>query len=107
MDDSPLGSLMELVAEVVARLGAVSAVEATSGVEHVEYQRSSRSFAVVSLGALEVKLQPEVAAAAARTSHTSRSSRGPDWVRFEPPELDNFAADRAEAWFLSAWRAAA
>jgi len=32
--------------------------------------------------------------------------RGADWVAFSPPELDQYAIDRAIAWLASAWRRA-
>lgn len=72
-----------------------------------EYARQGRVFASASATALEVRLHSDVAAAALRTSHTTASGRGAEWVLFEPLEIDRFGLDRAEAWFLSAWRAAA
>lgn len=63
--------------------------------------------AVIGAGALEVRLRPAVAAAALRTPDTVGSRRGRGWVRFAPPELDEFARDRALAWLESAVRLAA
>jgi hypothetical protein len=57
-------------------------------------------------GTAEFRLAPAVAAAARRTPDTMDSSRGPDWVRFRPGDLDGHAIDRATAWFGSAWRRA-
>lgn len=74
--------------------------------EGTEYRRRDRPFAAVGERGVEVRLHPEVAEAARRTSHTTPSGRGPDWIRFEPPSVDRFVLDRARAWFLSAWRAA-
>ena len=54
----------------------------------------------------EFRLDPAVAAAAQRTPDTSPSERGPDWVRFSPPVLDEHAVDRAVAWLGSAARRA-
>ncbi len=71
-----------------------------------DYRRGDRIFAAVDGGVAEVRLHPEVAEAATRTSHTTLSGRGAGWVRFDPPAVDKFALDRAGAWFLSAWRAA-
>jgi hypothetical protein len=47
-----------------------------------------------------------VAAAAQRTPDTSSSTRGPDWVRFSPTDVDGHAVDRAVAWLGSAARRA-
>ena len=47
-----------------------------------------------------------VAGAALRTPNTEPSVRGSEWVAFEPATLDDAAVDRAEAWFLSAYRRA-
>jgi hypothetical protein len=63
-------------------------------------------FAVLSGDRAEFRLGPQVAAAALRTPDTAVSVRGPDWVAFAPPILDDQAVDRAEAWFLSAHRRA-
>jgi hypothetical protein len=52
----------------------------------------------------EFRLDPLVARAALRTPDTTPSARGPEWVAFAPGELDDAAIDRAEAWFLSAYR---
>lgn len=60
--------------------------------------------AVVGPGALEARLRPAVAAAALRTPDVEASPRGAGWVRFAPPELDDFARDRAVAWLESAVR---
>ncbi len=43
-------------------------------------------------------LSKAVAGAAIRTPDTTASPRGPEWVRFEPAELDDHAIDRAVAW---------
>jgi hypothetical protein len=55
----------------------------------------------------EFRLDPQIAAAALRTADTAPSSRGADWITFQPAILDDHALDRAEAWFLSAYRRAA
>ena len=52
----------------------------------------------------EFALDPAVAAAATRTPDTVLSPRGPGWVAFRPTRLDDAAADRATAWFESAYR---
>ncbi len=55
---------------------------------------------------MEFRLDPAVAAAALRTPDTSHLAAGQDWISFSPETLDEHAADRAEAWFGSAWRRA-
>jgi hypothetical protein len=68
------------------------------------FERAGTPFAAMDGDALEVRLDPAVAAAALRTPDTDASSRGPAWVRFDPPELDRMAIDRATAWLEYAWR---
>jgi hypothetical protein len=63
-------------------------------------------FAVLDGGRAEFRLDAMVARAALRTPDTAPSTRGPDWVGFAPSTLDDGAVDRAEAWFLSAYRRA-
>ena len=53
---------------------------------------------------LEVRLGVDIAEAALRTPDTHVSERGDAWVRFSPPEWNEHARDRAEAWFRVAWR---
>ena len=64
--------------------------------------------AVVSADGLtaEFRLDPAIAAAAQPTPDTSSSTRGPDWVRFSPTDVDGHAVDRAVAWLGSAARRA-
>ncbi len=100
---APADTLSGLFARLAEELSEVTVSASTEG---TEYRRGDRAFAAVADRAVEVRLHPEVAEAAQRTSHTTASSRGAGWVRFEPPSVDGFALDRAGAWFLSAWRAA-
>jgi hypothetical protein len=97
-------TLHEVLAEAVADLDDVEAIEDTEG---VEWRRGGRPFAAAGGGAAEFRLDPLVAKAALRTPDTESSNRGPDWVRFGPQALDGHAVDRAEAWLASAWRRAA
>ncbi len=99
----PDDTLAGLFGRLARELADVVLVDSPKG---TEYRRGARIFAAVDGGAAEVRLHPEVAEAATRTSHTTLSRRGPGWVCFEPPSVDTFALDRAGAWFLSAWRAA-
>jgi hypothetical protein len=64
-------------------------------------------FAALAGGRAEFRLDPLVARAALRTPDTAASARGPEWVAFAPETFDEGAVDRAEAWFLSAYRRAA
>jgi hypothetical protein len=66
----------------------------------------SQPFAVLTGKAVELRLDPAVARAATRTPDTTPSDRGAEWVRFAPPELDDHAVDRLEAWYRSARRRA-
>jgi hypothetical protein len=104
MDNGPAyESLAELSAALAEELGGVTA-DRTGG--RIEYRRGPRGFMVIDGPAVEVRLYPEVAEAVRRTPHVTASSRGPDWIRFEPPAIDRSVLDRADAWFRSAWRAA-
>lgn len=108
LDDSLYGAKSSdgTLAALFQRLASeVMDVSGVVGPDGTEYRRGERTFAVVDDRAAEVRLNPEVAEAAQRTSHATLSTRGPGWVRFEPPDVDAFALDRAGAWFLSAWRA--
>jgi hypothetical protein len=104
MDDMPdmPDTLRQLFDDLAAQAGA----ETGDSGGGCEYLRQGRAFAAIEGDAAEIRLDPEIADAVKRTPATGPSSRGPDWVRFTPPELDRHALDRAEAWFLSAWRAA-
>jgi hypothetical protein len=63
-------------------------------------------FATLAGGRAEFRLDPVIANAALRTPDTVASTRGPEWVAFEPAVVDDGAVDRAEAWFLVAHRRA-
>jgi hypothetical protein len=102
--DGATTSFAQLYDGLANDLGGVAAMASTAGAS--VYRRADRDFAVVDGTAIEVRLQPEVAEAVLRTPHTSRSPRGPGWIRFEPPRMDPSIVDRADAWFRSAWRTA-
>ena len=99
----PFDSLADLFTALAAKLGEVK-TELRGDL--AEFRRGDVRFATVNDAAAELRLHPEIAEAARRTPSTAGSERGPDWVRFAPPVVDRHALDRAEAWFLSAWRAA-
>jgi hypothetical protein len=70
------------------------------------WSRNRRAFAALSADGrtAEFLLDPAVADAAIRTPSVRPSARGGGWVAFAPAELDDHAADRAIAWFASAYR---
>lgn len=77
-------------------------VERRSVAGGVEYLRAGEPFAILG-SAVEFRLRPDITSAALRTPDTAASSRGPEWIAFEPRVVDRFARDRATAWFTSAW----
>jgi hypothetical protein len=74
----------------------------------IEWARDGRPFATLDAGGgrAAFRLDPVLATAARRTPDTGASSRGPEWVEFEPATLDGHAIDRATAWFAAAARRA-
>ena len=95
------------IAERFAALASeLDAVERRGDASATEYSRNGRVFAATDATTASFLLLPDVAAAAARTPGTAASSRGPHWVTLELATSDRFTIDRAEAWFVSAWRAA-
>ena len=68
--------------------------------------RGKVEFAVAGPFGVELRLDRQVAVAATRTPDTAPSPRGPDWVRFNPRELDPHALDRLAAWLELAHRRA-
>ncbi len=94
------------------RLGALS--ESLAGVAmhgqppaELEYARDGVVFATrPSADVIELRLGAEIAEAARRTPNVQPSARGDEWVHFAPAAWDAHAADRLEAWFRVAWRAA-
>jgi hypothetical protein len=94
--------LAALLEEQAAAMGA----SADRVLDGVAFRRGDLVFAALERGTAHFRLDPAVAAAAERTPDATPSPRGPDWVAFAPPDLDGHAADRAAAWFDSAWRRA-
>lgn len=95
-----IGALIEATS---ADLEAVDRQAVDGG---VEWSTGGIVFAAVSGDRAEFRLARPVVVAALRTPDTTASDRGPDWVAFEPQELDGHAVDRAAAWLASAWRRA-
>jgi hypothetical protein len=96
--------LRRLLEDAAAELEAVDA--ATAPGEEVTWSHADQPFAAISADgrAAEFGLDAAVAAAATRTPDVVPSGRGPGWVRFRPAALDDHGADRAAAWFASAYR---
>ncbi len=105
MTDEPVSDLTLL--DVLA-----SAAEGLPGIRGAgeasrwSWDAGGGAFAALDGGRAEFRLDHTVARAALRTPETSPSTRGPEWVAFAPEVLDDAAVDRAEAWFLSAYRRA-
>jgi hypothetical protein len=71
-----------------------------------EWLVAGQVFAAIDGDTAEYRLDPAVARAALGTPDTAPLPRGPEWVAFRPPVLDQMAVDRATAWFASAARRA-
>jgi hypothetical protein len=96
-------ALPAAVAEVVVDLPLARSLS-RDGV--VTWTRDGLEFAVLGGSGVEVRLDRAVAAAASRTPDVAPSPRGPEWVRFNPRELDAHADDRLRAWLELAYRRA-
>lgn len=97
-------TLGEVLADASLEHAGVEVSRSSDG--SVTWSRGERPFAVLSADgvAVEFGLDPVVGAAAARTPDVTPSGRGPGWVVFAPAVLDDHGADRAAAWFASAYR---
>jgi hypothetical protein len=95
-----------LGAIVEAAAADLEAVERRATPEGAEWSIGGVTFAATTSDAAEFRLARPVVEAALRTPGTSPSARGPDWIGFQPTELDRHATDRATAWLASAWRRA-
>jgi hypothetical protein len=102
-DPSATTTLEREIAELVAVLPDVSSSPGGAG---RAWSRGSVEFAIVGPFGVEIRLDRDIATAATRTPDTASSPRGPDWVRFNPRELDAHALDRLEAWLELAHRRA-
>ena len=97
-------TLEAIAEEIVDRAESLGDVERSTDGVTATFSRSSEAFAVADPAGFEFRVGTTIAAAALRTPDVSESSRGGDWVRFEPTELERTAVDRAVAWFEAAWR---
>ena len=104
LPDPGVGTTLELV--IAQHLEGLPDVSSSPGGAGRSWLRGGVEFAVVGPFGAEVRLDRQVAAAAIRTPDTGPSPRGPDWVRFNPRELDPHALDRLEAWLDLAHRRA-
>ena len=73
----------------------------------ITWSRGGQPFAALGQSGIELRLDRAIAAAATRTPDTAPSTRGPEWVRFSPRELDPPTLDRLRAWLELAYRRAA
>ena len=96
-------ALPAAVAEVVIDLPE-SLSQSVDGV--VTWSRAGVPFAALGPNGIQIRLDRPIAAAATRTPDTAPLSRGPDWIRFNPRELDGHAVDRLRAWLELAYRRA-
>jgi acyl dehydratase len=100
LSDLTLAEILAAAAEELDGLTVDSADLATT------WSAGGHLFATLTGNRAEFHLDPLVARAALRTPDTLPSARGADWVAFAPAAIDDPAIDRAEAWFLSAYRRA-
>lgn len=104
-DEGPLEpTLVDLLADLA---GEFSDVEGRSVPGGTEYVTSDRVFARLICVTAHFRLRPEIVAAAIRTPAAAASTLGPEWVTFSPGPLDQYALDRAQAWFELGHRLAA
>ncbi len=96
-------ALPSAVAEVIVDLPE-SRSQSVDGA--VTWTRAGRPFASLGPNGIEIRLDRPIAAAAARTPDTAPSSRGEEWIRFDPHELNGHARDRLRAWLELAYRRA-
>lgn len=98
-------TLREVIEAAAAQYGLDARTE-TGDDGSVSWSRGEQVFATISADGTTASflLDPLVAGAAARTPDVRASSRGRGWVEMAPRVVDGHAADRAGAWFLSAFR---
>lgn len=110
-DDAGLtpGESDETVDEAVERTSrGLGAIERRPAARGTELAVAGRPFAVIERGAIEVLLDPAIAAAALRTPDVQPGGHGRGWIRFSPPRgsRSRLDVDRAEAWLRLAHRRA-
>lgn len=98
-------TLREVIDAAAVQFGLDALVE-TAADGSTTWSRGDQAFATLSADGTTASflLDPLVAGAAARTPDVRASARGRGWVDMSPRIVDGHAADRAGAWFLSAFR---
>jgi hypothetical protein len=94
--------IAELVASIAPFLDEVTSEPSAGG--RMVYRRGRTEIARADGQALEVRLPPDIADAATRTPDTLMIDGEAGWIRFTPRSDEPHVADRAEAWFRTAWR---
>ena len=102
-DPNTTSTLEQQVADLAAELPGVTTAPGGAG---RTWSLGEVELAVVGPFGVEIRLDRQVAAAATQTPDAEVSPRGPDWVRFNPRELDAHALDRLHAWLELAHRRA-
>jgi hypothetical protein len=92
-----------LMVRLTAELGDVATASSAAG---TEFRRGGQPFAVLHGAQISLRLRPDIAEAALRTSGTAPSARGSDWIEFEPGPSDQHDIDRLQAWLTIGWRSA-
>jgi hypothetical protein len=103
INDRPNHAVGALMVRLTAELGEVTAA---GPADALEYRRGSQAFAVLNGERVSLRLRPDIAEAALRTPRTAASSRGDDWIDFEPDPSDAHDVDRLRAWLTIGWRSA-
>lgn len=98
--EAALDGILERVAAELEEAAAARADDGTT------WSRAGTPFARLHRGGLDVRLPDDIAEAALRTPDTRRLDDG-GWLRFTPSTRERHVTDRAEAWFVTAWRHAA
>jgi hypothetical protein len=96
-------ALIDAIETLVAELPDVVMAP---GAASTTWSRGGTAFAILGADAIELRIGPDIAAAAIRTPDTRAAARGVDWIEFAPVELDAHAIDRLGAWFGLAYRRA-
>jgi hypothetical protein len=98
------GSLAELLDDLATEFPDV---DRRDGPDGIEYAVGRQPFARLSASRAEFRLRAEIVAAAVRTGDAGPSPSGREWVAFAPRAFDQYALDRAQAWFELGHRLAA
>jgi hypothetical protein len=96
-------TLADLVERLTDELGGVSTRQVGGA---TDVARGPSIFAAVRGSRVSLRLRPDIAEAALRTPRTSPSTRGPEWIEFEPDTDDPQDVDRLRAWLTIGWRTA-